>query len=113
MDYQSLSSGVVGDNIRFHDSVAAVMCFSQCVRVGGNVGPEVLYPGALTIDHFLVIVDKGVALPARGASQLATAIGGCLEAGEKPIDVRARIPPNRDEPSQISPGRAGRLALRD
>src|SRR5947208_15974313 len=113
MDCQSLFSGAVGDNIRFHDSIAAVMCFSQCVRVGCNVGPEILYPGALTIDHFLVIVDEGVALPARGAPQLATAIGGCLEAGEKPINVRVRVPPNRDEPSQVSPGRAGRMALGD
>src|SRR4051812_43347192 len=103
MDFQSLFSGAVGDNIRFHDSVAAVVCFSQCVRVGCNVRPEILYLGALPVDLFLIIVDKSAARPARGASKLETAIGGCLEAGEKPIDVRVRVPPNRDEPSQISP----------
>jgi hypothetical protein len=101
----------MGDDIRFHDAVAAIVRFGQCVRVGCNVGPKILNLGSLTVDYFLVIVDECVALPMRGAPQLATGISWRLEAGEKPIALRIRIPPDRDEPTQVSPDRANGMAL--
>src|SRR6516225_3381606 len=95
--FAPLSSAVVGDDKRLHDSAASIVCFGQCVRVGRDVGPDILDLGALTVDYFLVIVDKCVAVPMRGAPQLATGISRRPEAGEKPIDLRAPVPPDYDK----------------
>jgi hypothetical protein len=43
----------------------------------------------LTVDHFLVIIDECVALPMRGAQQLATGISWRFEASEKAIGIQA------------------------
>ena len=75
-----LLSRAMGDDVGFHDAVAGIMCFGQCVRVGGNVGPEILNLGPFTVDYFLVIVDERVALPVGCARQLATGISRRLEA---------------------------------
>jgi hypothetical protein len=101
----------MGDDIGFHDAVAGIMRFGQCVRVRRNVGPEILNLGPLTIDHFLVIVDECLALPMRGAPQLATGICWRFEASEKAIGLRVRLPPDRDEPAQVSPDDANGMAL--
>src|SRR5262249_27110471 len=77
------SSRVVRDDIGLHDSVARIICLGQCVRVRRNVSPAILNLGKLAIDRSLVVVDKGVAIPMRGAPQLTTGISGRFEASEK------------------------------
>ena len=93
----------MGDDIGFHDAVAGIVRLGQCVRVGCNVGPKILNPGPLTVDLFLVIVNERISLPVRGAPQFATGISLRFEASEKAIGLRIRIPPDCDEPAQVSP----------
>ena len=106
-----LLSGVMGDDVGFYDAVAGIMCFGQCVRVGCNVSPEILIIGPFTVDYFLVIVDERVAFPVGCAPQLATGISRRLEAGEQPIALRVRVPPDRDEPTEISVDSANGMAF--
>jgi hypothetical protein len=107
-----LLSGAVGDDVRFHDTVAGIEHCGQCVRVGRNVGPEISHLRRLAVDHFLVIINERVAFPMRGAPQLATGINWRLEAGKKPITLHLRVPPDRDEPVQLSSDRANGMAFR-
>ena len=65
--HEALLVSAVGDDIRFHDSVASIMYFGQRVRVSCDFSPAILDLGAFTIDYFLVIVDERVAVPMRGA----------------------------------------------
>jgi len=69
----------MGDDIRFHDSVACIVRCGQRVRVGRNVSPEILHLSPLAVDLFLVVIYECVALPMRGAPQLATGITGVLK----------------------------------
>src|SRR6476660_4403413 len=101
----------MGDDIGFHDAVAGIVRCGQCVRVGRNVSPEILHLGPLAADLFLVVIYECVSLPMRGAPQLATGISLRFEASEKPIALRVRIPPDRDEPTQVSPDGANGMAL--
>ena len=56
------------DDIGFHDTVAGIVRFGQCVGVRRNVSPDILNPGPFTVDHFLVIVHECLAFPMRGAA---------------------------------------------
>jgi hypothetical protein len=67
--FAPLLSGVMGDDIWFHNAVAGIVLCGQCVRVGRNVGPDISHLRVLAVDHSLVIVDERVALPMRGAPQ--------------------------------------------
>jgi hypothetical protein len=89
----------MGDDIGFHNTVAGIVLCGQRVRVGRNVGPDISHLRALAVDHSLVIVDERVALPMRSAPQFAPGFTGRLEASEKPIALRIRVPPDRDEPA--------------
>ena len=93
----------MGHDIGLHNAVAGILRFDQCVRVRGNISPEILNPSPLTIDHFLVIIDKCVAFPMRRTPQFSTGISWRFEASEKAIGLRVRIPPDRNEPAQIAP----------
>ena len=66
--FAPLLSGVMGDDIGFHDTVAGIVLCGQRVRVGHNVTPDVSHFRALAVDHFLVIVEERVAVPMRGAA---------------------------------------------
>lgn len=94
---------MTGDHIRFHDAIASIMRFSQCVQAGRNVSPDGLHLCPLTVDHSLVVVDKRVAFPMCGATQLATGIIRRLETCKKPIALCIRFPSDRNEPVQVSP----------
>jgi hypothetical protein len=84
-----LFSRTMGDDIGFHDAVAGIVRCGQCVRVGRNVSPEILHLGPLAVDLSLVVIYECVALPMRGAPQLATGISWRFEASEKPIALLA------------------------
>jgi hypothetical protein len=82
----------MGDDIWSHYAVAGIVGFSQCVRVRGNVRPEILHLCPFAIDNLLVVVHECIAIPVRGATQLATRISWRPEAGEKAIALRVRVP---------------------
>jgi hypothetical protein len=83
------------------------------MRVGRDIGPDILHFSTLTVDHFLIIVHECVALPMRGASQLATCISWCLETGEKSIGLRRWVSPDCDEPTQVPADLASGMAFGD
>jgi hypothetical protein len=74
-------------------------------------GPDVLHLCPLAVDHPFVVVDKRVAFPMRGATQLATGISTRLETRKKAIALCIPVPPDRDEPSQVSPDGANGMAF--
>jgi hypothetical protein len=92
----------MGNDIGFHDAVAGIVRLGQCVRVGCNVSPDVLHLRPFAVNHFPVVVDKRVAIPMRGATQLATGIRRRLETCKKPIALCIPVPLDRDEPAQVS-----------
>jgi hypothetical protein len=101
-----LLSSAMGHDIGLHNPVTGIVRFGESVRVRCNISPEILNPGPLTIDHFLVIIDKCVAFPMRSTPQLATGICWRFEATEKAIGLRVRIPPygERTIPSSCRSG---------
>src|SRR5579859_1948961 len=95
-------------DIRFHDATCVVL-FSQRVRGRRNVTPDISHLRWLPVHGLLVFVDKSVAVPMRCAAQLAPAPVRRLEAGEKPVALDLRIPPDRLEPLQVAADGADRV----
>src|SRR5438445_12646236 len=83
------------------------------MRVGRDIGRDILHFSTLTVGHFLIIVHECVALPMRGAPQRATCISGRFETGEESIGLRLCVPPDCDEPPQVPADLASGMAFGD
>jgi len=83
------------------------------MRVGPDIGPDILHFSTLTVDHFLIIVHECIGLPMRGAPQLAACISERFETGEKSIGLRLWVPPDCDEPTQVPADLASGMAFGD